>query len=187
MAGIPPRPNQNKGAAGQTNNPYMGVTIDGNQIHDALIITPDISTEMSKQAALFSRYAIAAVWARDKMERQKTALSILEADLDADARLTLTNRGDKVREASVEAIIHQDEKWQAANEKILEAKRELGILEAAAGAFQQRAMMLSGLGAIKRQEMEQELSSFTKNQAGKATQAVQNNFAKNAPKPGGGF
>ncbi len=164
------------------NKPYRGVTTDDENIVKALTIGPDISMEMSVQAAVYSRYAIAAVWAKDKVERLKLQLEVLEAGLDSKARTALMKAGEKIREASVEALVHSDKNWQNVNNQVLQAKTELGILDAAARAFEQRAMMLSGLGAIKRQEMGQELSQFTKNQAANASERVQRQFSNNQAK-----
>lgn len=152
--------------------------LDEEKVLKALVIGADIGTEMTKQSALFAQVAFASARARNNVEQIKMNLSLLEADLDSVARKALLNQGEKVREAAVEALIKKDVQWISRHNALLEARLELGILEAATEAFRQRAMMLSGLGAMRRAEMEQEQTLLTKKVAGRATEILTRQFEK---------
>jgi len=173
--------------AGKRSGPK--VTTELEAIKDILRITPDLDMEMTRQAALYSQFAIAAVLAEDEMDRYKHQLAIFEAKADKPARARLIQMGEKVTEALVTATIHQRAEWNDLNIKILDAKRDKGILSAAARAFDQRAVMLSGLSATRRTEMGVENASASRSMESrteKATKALQKGFAKRTGRPNSG-
>ena len=105
----------------KTSSQPRGVTTDLEQIKEILAITPELDLEMARQAALYSQFAIAAVLAEDRMDRLKTQLTIFEAQADGLARQQLIKSGEKMREASVTAIIHMRADWKQLNSDILDA------------------------------------------------------------------
>jgi len=146
------------------------------KVLENLVISPEIDVEMSRQAALFAQMAFAAAHAKNRADQQKLALEMLEADLDTAARKALTAQGEKIREAAIEAIIKKNGNWVDMYNAYLRERLELGIVEAATEAFKQRAMMLSGLGAMRRAEMEQEQGMQIKTVSGRATEVLTRKF-----------
>lgn len=132
-----------------------------NKIIKDLEIGDDLSQEMTRQSALYCYYALQSVKAQDLMNRTKLSLELKQAELDSVVRAEMTASGTKLREASVEAEIRKDEGWKEIYNRLLNEKLDYETLSAAADAYKMRAQMLSGLGAMRRAEMEQETAIGT--------------------------
>ena len=150
-------------------------SIDESALLKQLIIGEDISEEMRYQASLFASIAFSAAHAEEQEARMKLALELLEADLDTGARHQLIAAGEKVREAAVESIIHKNPNWEKLFHSYLDHQLYRKILAAATEAFKQRSIMISGLGAMKRSEINQEEMHINMNPA-RASHALANKF-----------
>ena len=125
---------------------------DGN-IREVLTINEaTLSDEFVKQPSLFAWFATLAEFANAEVESRKLSLSVLRANLDSEKRAELAKDG-KVTEGMVDSAITKDKRHLVANEELIEASRQAGILKALVRALEQRSTMLVQLGSLKRQEL----------------------------------
>jgi hypothetical protein len=126
------------------------------EILDQLLIdTSDLSKHMAEQPNLYSRFAFMAAHVDDKFERAKFERDIVEAELSHGIREGLSGK-DKPTEKAIFAQVIQDARYQAANEKVLKANLEADVIKGAVEGFRSRAQMLSSIGAMQREEMQQQ-------------------------------
>ena len=133
-------------------------------IRDVLTINEaSLSNEFVEQPSVYAWFAALSEMASAEVESRKMSLSILKANLDSEKRSELNvlrskDSSLKVTESMVESAILKDNKYQAMQEALIEAERQLGVLKAMVKALEQRCTMLVQLGSMRRQEMS--LSDF---------------------------
>lgn len=112
-----------------------------------ITIDPDaLDVEWCKQATLFARYSEEQVVARDRMDRLKQQLDVLEAELGLKIRNDPASYGlEKVTEAGVQSALLLHKKRQTLNENLQVARFELEIVQSAVRALEQKKAALENL------------------------------------------
>jgi len=127
--------------------------IDPDQLKkDLSIDVRNISDSMAAQTQLFVHYAQLSVRAKRQHERWKTAVEVLEAQLDSEVRRRLVEEGTKVTEAMVKAAVCTDPRWKAGNSRLIDAKEISGLCDAAERAFEHRREMLKKIAEDQAKE-----------------------------------
>ena len=104
---------------------------------------------------IYFRYCYLRERAKSHRDETKFDLEMLEAQLDHKAREKHKDTDVKVTIAFIESIVRRQTAWIDQRRKHMEAVFVAHTLEAVARAFEQRANMLSMLGAHQRYEIEQ--------------------------------
>jgi hypothetical protein len=125
---------------------------------DLFIDRGNLSGEYENHASRFAWYSTAYELAMDAELRLKVDLERGYAQLDAQARASMTAQGLKITEKKVENMVITQQDYVALQDDYLNAKRNTGLLKAARDALIHRRDMLIGLGANYRAETASDLS-----------------------------
>lgn len=113
----------------------------------------NISTAMTRQAALFAHYSTLSAQAQFQADRADQQVDLVEAQLDQQYRDSFASAGTKITENVIKAAITKDSKYQAALTRKHEAKAIAEMVRSAADSFRHRRDMLIQVGADLREEM----------------------------------
>lgn len=102
----------------------------------------DLSGAMQRHASLFIHYAQQAVRARSQYDRWKSALEVLESQLDNHYRTTLKEENPKTTEPQIRSAVVSDARWKAASARVIDAKTQHNMAESVERAFEHRKDML---------------------------------------------
>lgn len=117
--------------------------IEPEQLQADVEINPTNLTEaMTKHASLYTHYAIQAVRAQRQFDRWKTALEVLESQLDAQIRQAAADDGKKTTENGIKSAVTNDPRWKACQTRLIEAKQMRELCDAALMCFVHRKDML---------------------------------------------
>lgn len=109
---------------------------------DIAIDLSNITGALQEQTSLFVFYASAAVRSRRQYDRFKTAVEILEAQLDGVHRTVLKEENPKTTEGQIRAAVVTDPKYRAASARLIDAQQEYRLADVAERAFDSRKDML---------------------------------------------
>lgn len=105
-----------------------------------------LDKEWLKQPMLFFDFAAELVEAKNVLDQAKAELELIDADIDREIRRDPEKYGViKITENIVAAIIPSRPKHKEAYTKFIEAKYEVGIIQAAVDALDQRKKALENL------------------------------------------
>ncbi len=131
------------------------VTDEVSDVLDELKIDPNnLGTEAQEHASLFARWAIFAEEASHYWRRLKRDRDVLLAEKDVEIRKRLEEDEGKVTEARVKAAIEADSDVVEMNDKLLDAERNAGILNAIRQSLTQRREMIAEMMRTERKEWE---------------------------------
>ena len=102
----------------------------------------DLDGAMQKHASMFIHYAQIAVRARSQYDRWKSALEVLESQLDNHYRTTLKEENPKTTEPQIRSAVVNDPRWKVASARVIEAKTQHNLAESVERAFEHRKDML---------------------------------------------
>lgn len=123
--------------------PELVQYVDPDQIKSDLTIDlADLTTAMQRHPGLLAHYGIQSVRARRQYERQKAALEILEAQLDAKYRGELKEANPKTTEPQIRSAIVNDRLFKAMSARVIQAQEIFRMAEVAEKAFYDRREML---------------------------------------------
>ena len=122
---------------------------------DLKISPENLGQEFEDQSSIYFRYCYLRERAKSHRDETKFDLELLEAQLDNKAREKHKDTDVKVTNVFIESIVRRQTAWIDQRRKHMEAVFVADTLEAVARAFEQRANMLSMLGAHQRYEIEQ--------------------------------
>lgn len=112
----------------------------------------DISIDFMRQAALYAYWAAKLVQAESQYDRLQDTLRLMEAKLDRVVRDDAAKAGNKVTEGQVAKTVALDSRVITMNQRIREAKEQVGYLKSTCIAFAQRKDMLQQMGFAKAKE-----------------------------------
>lgn len=146
---------------------------------DLHIEVADLNSDMQRHSAMYIHYACIAVRARAQADRWKTALEVLESQLDNHYRAVLKEENPKTTEPMIRAAVVNDPKWKAASNRLIEAQSQFRIAEAAERAFEHRKDMLGHIARNQLKEADGQLR-VVQNQDNRARilEAIQRNAEK---------
>ena len=117
--------------------------IDPNQLRiDTNIDMADLTGEMARQPSLYAYYASNSVRAKVQNERLKRAQEILEAQLNALYRQTITDEKGKATEPEISACVRNDPKWKVISSRIIEAQAIYDLSKVAGRSLDQKRDVL---------------------------------------------
>lgn len=123
--------------------PQLTEYVDPEQIKaDMHIDLADLTTAMQRHSGLYAHYGIQSVRAKRQYERQKTALEILEAQLDGKYRSQLKEENPKTTEPQIRSAIVNDRLYRAMSSRVIHAQEIYRMAEVAERAFHDRREML---------------------------------------------
>ena len=129
--------------ASKPSDAAMFVFVDPDQLKkDIAIDLTDLTGNMQQQTALFVHYASAAVRARRQYDRYKSAVEILEAQLDGKHRSVLKEENPKTTEGQIRAAVLTDPVYRSASSRLIDAQQEYRLADVAERAFDNRKDML---------------------------------------------
>lgn len=102
----------------------------------------ELDTEISNQPSLFYEVAEACVSAMAERDARKEELATVDAELDGKARVTLSQREERVTEAMVKNAVQSHKDHEQAFEAYMEAKTKSDLFSAMKDSFGQRGYML---------------------------------------------
>lgn len=132
-----------------------GKEFSGNIRDVVKIDESNITTEFVNQPSTYAWFAALAEIAGAESESRKFDLSVLRANLDKKKREDFTKANVKVTENVVASAIETDVDFIKATKELLECNRQYSILRAVVRSLDQRAVMLTQIGNMKRQEFAQ--------------------------------
>jgi hypothetical protein len=136
----------------------LKVFIDPKQLKaDLAYSEATIGEATMQQASLFSHYAALASRAAHQHDTVKNALELTEALIDKELRDAAAATGQKLTEVAIGKAIVLDERYQAAQKKVADAKLIMSLCEQAREAFRQRMFMLIQAGKDQMIERQGEL------------------------------
>lgn len=106
---------------------------------DLVIDKFSLDIEWQNQPVKFAEWSEKAVEASFERDKAKEQLEIARAQIDSKIRTTST---EKLTETAISSRISLDKDYQAANNKYMEANKNLGILNVARDAFEHRKKAL---------------------------------------------
>jgi hypothetical protein len=109
---------------------------------DVAINMTDISTEMQQQTQKYAMYAMKSIRARRQYEIAEKALEITESQLDSQHRVILKEENPKTTEVQIRSAVVTDPRYRAASMRVINARSEHGLAQAAERSFDQRRDML---------------------------------------------
>ncbi len=131
----------------------LNTFIDPDRLQEDLSFsTNNISTAMTRQAAMFAHYSNLSAQAAYQHDRAKQQVELLQATLDQRFRDDLTSSGTKFTEKVIESMIIKDASYQAAQTRSHEARAIAKMVDTAADSFRHRKDMLIQVGADLREE-----------------------------------
>lgn len=113
----------------------------------------DLTTEYSRQAAYYARYAVLTARAELEANKAKVRREQEYAELDGYYREDLREYGVKVTESKIKEAIRKDGSYAETIDAEINAKHRHTILKSICDALKMRADMLVSMGAHMRQEM----------------------------------
>jgi hypothetical protein len=121
-----------------------------NDLSDILNIDPDnLDVELLNQPTYFYRYSKELEEAKEEYEIEKDALELKDVEIDSEVRKSPINFGistdTKITEKVVRGAVVASREYDVARRKMLEAKKSLGLAQAAVNALHQRKDVLSDL------------------------------------------
>jgi hypothetical protein len=113
---------------------------------DVAIDKYNLEDEWCKQPSLAFKWTALVAEAERKLDKLKTEREICRANLDSEIRKhPITHGLGKVTENAIEGIIVNDDSYKEVSNRYIEAKRHLGIVQAASKAIDHRKQALEGL------------------------------------------
>ena len=109
---------------------------------DLAIDMTDISKEMQQQTQKYAMYAMKAIRARRQYEIAEKALEITESQLDSQHRQILKEENPKTTEVQIRSAVVNDARYRSASMRVINARQEFGLAQAAERSFDQRRDML---------------------------------------------
>ena len=125
-----------------------------NYERDRQIDPTALDVEWLDQANRFGRYAEAAAYAEQKLDKAKETLEVIKAQLDSRIRQDpdkYLGKDVKITNPAVDAVILQHKDYTEANETYLKAKLNFGLLTAAVKTMAQRKDALENLVRLQGQ------------------------------------
>ena len=111
---------------------------------DLSIDKTSLDQEWVEQPALYFKWAKAAADANSDLDRAKSRLELVEAELASSIRGNPSDYGmDKATDKSVDAAVPLQPEYQSAVRKVNEAKHSLAVANAAVNALEHRKRALS--------------------------------------------
>lgn len=149
----PPKPSD---AAKTDEDPRALKTfIDPDELRKDVNINPaDLDNAMIQHASLYVHYATQTVNARRQYDRIKSAVEILEAQLDDQYRKRAADEGKKTTEALLKNQITADPRYASAQQKLIEAHSIWKLADVAERAMEQRKDLLLEVARDRRKEKE---------------------------------
>lgn len=132
-------------------------TYQTNHQEELKIARETLDEDMMEHASTYGWYGVLAVLLDEEMGLKKMELAVQEAKLYDEYKAELLKVSTKVTDTAVDAKVKQDEKFMTATVELIAAKRNKGIFDAIAKAFEHRREMLTNLGHKVRKEMEGEV------------------------------
>lgn len=127
--------------------------IDPSRLKRDVAFSPhNIDDAMMTHASKFVHYAVQSSLARGQFERMKAAFEILESKLDGEHRLVLKEENPKTTEAQIRAAVVSDERWKAANARLIETRTVYELAQDAKEAFTMRRDTLLQVAKNVREE-----------------------------------
>jgi hypothetical protein len=124
-----------------------------NYEEDIRIDETALDVEWVEQPALMMKYARLAADARKYLDQKKEALELLRAEIDKEIRQNPTEFGiEKITENAVQNTIITTEQFREANQKVINAKFDVDIAQAAVIAVSQRKDALENLVRLHGQQ-----------------------------------
>lgn len=122
-------------------------------LDDLIKVTRDLSEEFTRQPTVYAYVAMLSAKAETIHTEAKRLLDTAESKAQIEARKTLSRDSDeRVTDKRVEAEARMTKMYNEANEYELACREQYFILKAITTALEQRAQMLSQLGAHLRSE-----------------------------------
>lgn len=140
------------------------IKYDNNWAEDLAIDKDNLNHEFMTQSEKFAYYGTLYELAKDRHNRLKNELELVEAHVDAELRIRIDNIRQqdpkyKATEAAIKCDIIRDARYRTKNEEVMSCAKMVGILSIAKEAFQQRMHMLVSLGANLRSNPEMRMHS----------------------------
>ena len=121
-------------------------------LDDLIKVTRDLSEEFTRQPTVYAYVAMLAAQAETIHTEAKRLMDIAESQAQIDVRKTLLRDDERATDKRVEAEARMTKMYNEANEYELACREQYFILKAITTALEQRAQMLSQLGAHLRSE-----------------------------------
>jgi hypothetical protein len=102
----------------------------------------NLDEEWERQPLLFAKWAEKAVEAAFDRDRAKENLDIVRAKLDHKIRTHAAATNEKITESAISNKIILEQEYQEANQQVIEATKNLGILNVARESFDHRKKAL---------------------------------------------
>jgi len=112
---------------------------------DLVIDKFNLDDAWEDQALKFCEWAEKAVEAAFERDKAKENLDVVRAELDGKIRSNAIEAGEKITETAISNKIILDKKYQEANQQVIDAMRNVGILNVAREAFDHRKKALEKL------------------------------------------
>lgn len=109
---------------------------------DLTIDKNNLDGEWEQQPLLFAKWAELAVEAAFDRDRAKQNLDVVRATLDQKVRMTAAATNEKITEAAITNKIILSSEYQEAEQQVIEAIKNLGILNVARESFDHRKKAL---------------------------------------------
>lgn len=145
-----------------TDDAALTIYIDVDQLkRDLAIELTDLNTAMQRHASLYVHYASIAVRARSQADRWKSALEVLESQLDSQYRSALKEENPKTTETQIRSAVVNDTRWKAASARLIDAQMQFRLAESAERSFEHRKDMLLQIARNQAKEMDGPLRVVT--------------------------
>lgn len=102
----------------------------------------NLALEVRQQPSIYQFYAEMAAEAKESRDRLANGLDHMEATINLEIRANATAAGQKLTEAMVSAMIERDPQIAKAKDDLLQANKDLQIVETAVKAMEQKCKML---------------------------------------------
>lgn len=134
---------------GQEGNEPISEDID---VKALLTVSTDLSKEFAEQASRYAWIAMIAAKTDAIYTDARRELAVAEAHANIEVRRSLTRDEEKITEKRVDAEVLMTKMYIEASEYELACREQFLIMKALCTALEQRAQMLSQLGAHMRAE-----------------------------------
>ncbi|WP_323016358.1 hypothetical protein [Castellaniella sp.] len=124
---------------------------------DVQVSITDLDNVMIQHAALYVHYATQTVNARRQYDRVKSAVEILEAQLDSYYRNRAADEGKKTTETQLKGQVTGDPRYADAQKKLIDAHSIWKLADIAERAMEQRKDMILEVARDRRKEREGQL------------------------------
>jgi len=132
-------------------------TYQTNHQEELKIAREMLDENMMEHSSIYGWYGVLAAMLDEEMGTKKLELAVCEAKLYDEHKEELLKVSAKVTDKAVDSKVKQDKRFMTATVELIAAKRNKGIFDAIAKAFEHRREMLTNLGHKVRKEMEGEV------------------------------